>query len=595
VEVGRDRVARLMRTERLEGVRRGKKRRTTVPDEQAAERARDLLPVRLSRMQEAELVSRGREAFVRRAWPDAFESLSRADQAAPLGAEELELLATSAYMLGRDDEHIRTLERAHHAHVDAGDTPRAVHCAYWIGHNLMLRGDMGPATGWFARGQRLLEREERDCAERGYLLIPALVGHAIAGDHKGAYETATEIAEIGTRFADRDLIAIGVHEQGHALVRLGRFEDGLRLLDEVMVAVTAGELSPIVTGIVYCNTIGFWQSVYELRRAREWTEALTRWCEQQPDMVAHTGVCLVHRAEIMQLQGAWDAALEEARRAGERFSEGVLNERVCGKAYYRQGEVHRLRGERGAAEDSYREASRRGYEPQPGLAMLRLAEGKGDAASSAIRRALDEASQPRVRAALLPAYVEIMLAGGEVEEARSACRELETISGAHRSDLLRAMSAQARGALALAEGDPQAALVALREAWHAWQELEAPYEAARVRVLVGLGCRAVGDEDTAAWELDAARDVFDRLGAGPDVARVDSLKASPQAAAAHGLTQRELQVLRLVAGGATNRSIAAELVLSERTIDRHVSNIFAKLRVSSRAAATAYAYEHDLV
>jgi hypothetical protein len=380
-----------------------------------------------------------------------------------------------------------------------------VYCAYWIGHNLMLRGEMGPATGWFGRGQRLLEREERDCAARGYLLIPVLVGHAIAGDSEAAYETATEIAEIGTHFEDPDLIAIGVHEQGHALVRQGRFEDGLRLLDEVMVAVTAGELSPIVSGMVYCNTIGFWQSVYELRRAREWTEALTRWCEEQPDMVAHTGVCLVHRAEIMQLQGAWDAALEEAQRAGERFAQGVLNERVCGKAYYRQGEVHRLRGERSAAEDSYREASRRGYEPQPGLALLRLAEGKNDVASSAIRRVLDEASQPRTRAALLPAYVEVMLAAGEVDAAREACRELETISGAHRSDQLRAMSAQARGALALVGGEPQAALVALREAWRAWRELEAPYEAARVRVLVALSCRAAGDEDTASWELEAAR------------------------------------------------------------------------------------------
>jgi DNA-binding NarL/FixJ family response regulator len=546
-------------------------------------------------MHEAELVSRGREAFARRAWLEAFESLSRAGQALPLGPDELELLATSAYMVGRDDEHVRALERAHQAHLDAGDAPGAVRCAYWIGHNLMLRGEIGPASGWFGRAQRLLERDELDCAERGYLLIPVLVGHAIAGDHAAAYETATAIAEIGTHFADRDLVAIGVHEQGHALVRQGRFEEGLRLLDEVMVGVTAGELSPIVAGMVYCNTIGFWQSVYELRRAREWTDALTRWCEQQPEMIAHTGVCLVHRAEIMQLQGAWDAALEEARRAGERFAEGVLNERVCGKAYYRQGEVHRLRGERSAAEDSYREASRRGYEPQPGLALLRLAEGKGDAASSAIRRVLDEASQARARAALLPAYVEIMLASGEIEEARSACRELETISEAHRSDMLRAMSAQARGALALAEGDPQTALVALREAWQAWQELEAPYEAARVRVLVGLGCRAVGDEDTAAWELDAARSAFAGLGAAPDAARVDSLTASPQAAAAHGLTQRELQVLRLVAQGATNRSIAAELVLSDRTIDRHVSNIFAKLRVSSRAAATAYAYEHDLV
>jgi DNA-binding CsgD family transcriptional regulator/tetratricopeptide (TPR) repeat protein len=546
-------------------------------------------------MHEAELVSQGREAFARRAWPEAFESLSRADQTAPLAAAELELLATSAYMLGRDDEHVRALERAHHAHLDEGDTARAVYCVYWIGHNLMLRGEMGPATGWFGRGRRLLEREELDCASRGYLLIPALVGHAIAGDHGAAYETATEIAEIGTHFADRDLIAIGVHEQGHALVRQGRFDEGLRLVDEVMVAVTAGELSPIVAGLIYCNTIAFWQGVYELRRAREWTEALTRWCEEQQDMVAHTGVCLVHRAEIMQLQGAWDAALDEARRAGERFAEGVLNERVCGKAFYRQGEVLRLRGERAAAEASYREAIRRGFEPQPGLALLRLAEGKGDVAAAAIRRVLDEASQPRARAALLPAYVEVMLATGELEEARGACRELEEISRGHRSDQLRAMSAEARGALALAEGKPQSALPALRESWRAWQDLEAPYEAARVRVLVALSCRALGDEDTAAWELDAARQVLDGLGAGPDIVRVDMLATNPVATAAHGLSRRELQVLRLVAGGATNRAIAAELVLSERTIDRHVSNIFAKLRVSSRAAATAYAYEHDLV
>ena len=546
-------------------------------------------------MREVELVLRGREAFVRRAWPDAFESLSQADQAAPLGAEELELLATSAYMLGRDDDYVRALERAHHAYLDTGRIPRAVYCACWIGHNMMLRGEAGPATGWFSRGQRLLERDGQDCAERGYLLIPDLVAHAVAGEHEAGYATATEVAEIGARFGDQDLIAIGVHEQGHALVRQRHFEEGLRLLDEVMVTVTTGELSPIVAGIVYCNTIGFWQSVYELRRAREWTDALTRWCEEQPDMVAHTGVCLVHRAEIMQLQGAWEGALEEARRAGERFVGGVLNERVCGKAFYRQGEVHRLRGERRSAEESYREASRRGFEPQPGLALLRLAEGKRDAAASAMRRVLNEASRAHARAALLPAYVEVMLAAGEVEEARGACGELENISRAHQSDMLRAMSAQAQGALALAEGESPRALVSFREALRTWQELEVPYEAARVRVLVALACRVTGDEDTAKWELAAARGVFDELGAVPDVSRVDSLSSSAQAAAPHGLTPRELQVLRLVAGGATNRSVAAELVLSERTVDRHVSNIFAKLRVSSRAAATAYAYEHDLL
>jgi tetratricopeptide (TPR) repeat protein len=406
---------------------------------------------------------------VQRAWGEAFEVLSRADEISALDASELELLATAAYMVGSDTAHVRALERSHHAHLDAGETARAVRCAYWIGHNLMLRGERGPASGWFGRAQRLLEAQDEDCAERGYLLIPTIVAQSIAGDARGAHATATEMAELGTRFGDRDLVAIGVHEQGHALVRMGRFEDGLRLLDEVMVTITAGELSPIVTGLVYCNTIGFWQSVYELRRAREWTDALTRWCEEQPEMVAHTGVCMLHRAEIRQLQGAWDLALEEARTASERAA-GVLNERVCGKAFYRQGEVQRLRGDLGAAEASYRQASDRGYEPHPGLALLRLQQGRSDAAVAAMRRVLDEASQARVRASLLPAYVEVMLAAGEIEEARAASRELETITAEHESDLLRATSAHARGALALAEGDPKAALAALREAWSAWLE-----------------------------------------------------------------------------------------------------------------------------
>jgi DNA-binding CsgD family transcriptional regulator len=540
-------------------------------------------------------LERGREAYARRAWMDAYESLSHADRAGTLGAEDLELLATAAYMLGRGDDYQSALGRAHHAHLDAGKALRAARCAFWAGLNLMLREEMGPAMGWFGRAQRLLERDERDCVERGYLLIPVLLGHVASGDSEAAYATAAEAAEIGTRFGDADLVALVVQEEGHALVRQGRVEEGLRLLDETMVAVTAGELSPIVTGLVYCNTIAFLQSVYELRRAREWTAALTRWCERQPDMVAHTGVCLVHRAEIMELQGAWRDALQEARRAGERFAQEMGNRLDAGNALYRQGEVHRLRGELAAAEDAYREASRRGWEPQPGLALLRLAQGNGAAATAAIRRVVGETSERLKRARLLPAYVEIMLAVGDVEEARSTCRELHEISEVQGSEALGAMSARARGEVALAEGDARDALVALRDAAHRWQKLEAPYEAARVRVLVGLACRALGDEDTAVLELDAARGTFEQLGAAPDLARVQSLVRSPASVDAHGLTARELQVLRLVAVGATNKAIAAELVLSERTIDRHVSNILTKLRVSSRAAATAFAYEHELV
>jgi DNA-binding NarL/FixJ family response regulator len=540
-------------------------------------------------------LERSHESYAKRAWQAAYESLSTADRAIPLGAEDLELLATSAYMLGRDDDYVSALERAHHAYLDSAEALHAVRCAFWIGLNLMIRGEMSRATGWFARAQRLLEREERDCVERGYLLLPVVIGHAAGGDWDAAAKTAADAAEIGERFADADLLAMAVHEQGHALVRQGRGEEGFRLLDEAMVAVTAGELSPIATGLVYCSVIGYCTDLYELRRAREWTVALTQWCDQQPDMVAHTGVCLVHRAEIFELRGAWRDALEEARRARERCSRGTVNQAAIGQAIYRQGEIRRLQGQVAAAEEAFREASRYGREPQPGLALLRLSQGNADAAAAAIRRVVGETSDRLRRARLLPAQVEILVAVDDLEAARNACRELEDISTGHGSVVLGAMSCGARGAVALAEGEPSAALVALRRACRAWQELDAPYEVARVRVLAGLACRALGDEDAAALELEEARNIFEQLGAAPDLARLDTLTGHAAAGETHGLTERELEVLRLVAAGKSNREIATALVISEHTVRRHLQNIFAKLGVSSRTAASAFAFEHDLV
>jgi DNA-binding NarL/FixJ family response regulator len=388
---------------------------------------------------------------------------------------------------------------------------------------------------------------------------------------------------------------MGLMEQGHALVRQGQTREGLRLVDETMVAVTTGELSPIVAGILYCNTIAFCQGVYELRRAREWTVALTRWCERQRDMVTHNGLCLVHRAQLMTLGGNWEAALDELRRLDERYTEGVLNQRALGHAAYQRGELNRLRGEFEHAEAAYRQATRLGREPQPGLALLRLAQGRGDAAAAAIRRAVGEAPQALKRAALLPAYAEIMLATGDVEAARSACHELDEIADRQGTDLLNAMAAQARGELALADANVDAALLALRRACQAWQELDAPHEAARARALLGLTCRSLGDRDTATLELEAARGVFSELGAAPALAWADSFTGRATPADHHGLTARELEVLRLVAAGKTNREIASALVISERTVARHLQNIFAKLRVSSRTAASAFAFEHDLV
>jgi DNA-binding NarL/FixJ family response regulator len=540
-------------------------------------------------------LEQGREAYAERKWVDAYRALAAADRAEPLGAEDLELVARASYMLGRDDDYVSGLERAHHAYLESGQALPAVRCAWWIGHNFLFRGEMGPAKGWFARAQRLLERERRDCVERGYVLIAALLEHVFGGDHEAAHAVAVEITEIGERFGDQDLVAMGLMEQGHALVRRGRTREGLRLVDETMVAVTTGELSPIVAGIVYCNTIAFCQGVYELRRAQEWTATLTRWCDEQPDMVAHNGLCLVHRAQLMTLAGTWDAALEELRRLGERYTEGVLNQRALGHAAYQRGEVHRLQGEFEEAEAAYRQATRFGREPQPGLALLRLGQGRGDAAAAAIRRAVSETSQPLKRATLLPAYVEITVAAGDLDAARSACRELDETAERQDTDLLHAMAAQARGEVALANDDAETALAALREACQAWQGLDAPHEAARARALLGLTCRALGDEDTAAFELDAARGVFSELGAAPALTWIDSLSDRAAAADEHGLTARELEVLRLVAAGKTNREIAAALVISERTVARHLQNIFAKLRVSSRTAASAFAFEHDLV
>ena len=537
------------------------------------------------------VLQEGRKAYARSAWAQAYESLARADELEPLAAEDLELLATSAFMLGREDESMRALERACHRHSEADERRPAARCAFWIGIQLMLHGEMGPATGWLGRADRLLEGEG-ECVEQGYMLMPVAMQHDAEGDLEGASATAAAAAEIGERFGDKDLFALAIHTQGEFLVNGGRVREGLGLLDEAMVTVTDGGLSPIVTGIVYCGVILVCEQVFELRRAREWTAALTRWCEQQPDLMAFTGRCFVHRAQILQLQGDWSEALAEAERA-DRRSEKAMNQAAAARACYLQGEVHRLRGEFAEAEEHYRKASRLGSEPQPGLALMRLAQGNRDAAAASIRRVVGETTDTLPRAALLPAFAEIMLAAGELDEARSACRELEEICEECESEMLGAMLAATRGAVELAAGDPAAALVTLRKASKAWAVLEAPYEAARARVLVGQACRALGDEEAFALELDAARAVFDELGAAPDVAAVDSFAGA--AADTHGLSARELEVLRLVAAGRSNREIASALVISEHTVARHVQNIFRKLGVPSRTAASAFAYEHDLV
>jgi DNA-binding CsgD family transcriptional regulator len=372
-----------------------------------------------------------------------------------------------------------------------------------------------------------------------------------------------------------------------------------------MIAVLAGDVSPICSGIVYCGVILACEDAHDLRRAREWTNALTEWWEGQPDLVAFTGRCLVHRAQLMRIDGSWQRAIDEARRAADRCLEGE-NRVAAGEAHYQRGEVHRLRGEHRAAEQAYREASANGREPQPGLALLRLAQGNAEAAEAAIRRATSEVRElgsgpgelgRRVggRASVLPAFVEIMTAAGDLRAAEEGCAELDAIAAAEEEPaVLTAVALQARGLVELAAGRAQESLPPLRRAAELWHRLEAPYENARVRELFGRACRELGDIDTAGLELEAAREVFTRLGAATDLARVGGT-AEPQLTSSHGLSKREIEVLRHLCGGETNREIADALVVSVRTVDRHVSNIYAKLGVSSRAAATTYAHEHGLV
>jgi DNA-binding CsgD family transcriptional regulator len=535
----------------------------------------------------------GRRHYALRAWSDAYNELALADRESPLAAEDIELLAMAAYLVGQDDEYLRALERAHNAHVSARQWARAVRCAFWLGFRLLMRHESGRASGWLARGQRLLEHDARECPERGLLLLPVVEQRIDARDFETAYAVAAEAAAIGERCDDLDLVACARHQQGRIRLQQGQVESGLALLDETMLVVTAGELSPVVTGLMYCSVIAACQQVYALDRTREWTAALSQWCEAQPDMVAFAGVCQVHRAEIMQLQGAWPDAIDAARRACVR-AQGV-DRRAAAAAFYQQAELHRLKGEFAAAKHAYRSASQLGLEPQPGLALLRLAQGRGDVATTAIRRITSTTVDRLKRMHLLPAYVEIMLAVGEVPAARDVCCELEDIARSFKTGVPDAIAAEARGAVDMAAGDAQAALGSLRRAFEMWQRIGAPYAAARVRVLIGLACRALGDEDGASLEFDAARSVFERLGASPDLARTASFRQRLSSSHGHGLTPREHQVLCLVAAGETNRAIAGTLSLSEKTIDRHVSNILMKLDVSSRTAATAFAYQHKLI
>jgi DNA-binding NarL/FixJ family response regulator len=537
-----------------------------------------------------EVLEAARDAYRRHDWAGAREGFLAARAAGELAAADLDALADAAWWLGEAEEASAVLEAAYRRHLDEGRPGGAAMAAVGVAVNHLLRGDGVVGSGWLGRARRLV-RDQPEGAEHGYLLYLELEGALGGDDPATVVETARRVREIGRRHADPNLVAAGDLFEGRVLVRQGRMAEGMALLGEAMLAVLSGELRPEYAGNVYCHLMAAFSELADVRRAAEWTEATGRWLATLPAAVLFTGVCRVHRSQVLQRKGAWAQAEREAALVCQDLAD--LHVEGAAEGHYQLGELRRLRGDLEGAEAAYLQAHALGRDPQPGLALLRLAQGRAATAAASIRAALTAATSDRLaRAWLCAAQVEVALAAGDLEAAGRASDELDRTAATYGSSGLEAAALQARGAVLLAGGRPEAALPTLRAACRRWQELDAPYDAARVRLLLSRAYRALGDADAAGRELDAAGAVFERLGATPDVDRVAALRGRPSLPA--GLTGREAEVLALVAAGRTNREIAEQLVLSHKTVARHLSNIFAKLEVTSRTQAAAYAFQHGL-
>ncbi len=509
-----------------------------------------------------------------------------------LSLQDLDDLATTAELLGRHAETVAALQDAFARACDAADLSRAVHCAFRLAMTTAAHGQPALSAGWVARAEELVEQLDTDAVEHGWVAFLRMFRALGAGAFDEAGACADQAAAVGRRHHEPDLVAMGTCAQGRMAMYAGRVPAGLALLDESMVRVVAGETSPVIAGHVCCTAIEGCQEVGDLARVAEWTAALEQWCDRQPGLLAFTGQRSVHRGQLLRMQGRWTAAIAELELAIRRY-EQVQAPDAVGVAAYERGEVLRLRGESAAAEDAYAGAADRGYEPQPGLSLLWAATGRSRAARGAVRRLLGETTGPVQRSRLLPAAVEVLLVCGDLSGARDLVDELDGLAAGFGCAGLLAAAAGAHGEVELAGGDPAGSLPYLRKASAAWAGLGCPYEAARARAHVGRALAALGDHASSRVELSTSRRVLASLGAGPALAEVDRLLAPDVLPG--GLTAREAEVLGLVATGRSNAQIAASLVLSEKTVARHLSNIFTKLDVGSRTAAAAFAFEHDLV
>lgn len=530
-----------------------------------------------------------REAFERQQWGPARAGFAAARAQHELSAEDMVAFADAAWWEGAIDESASAMEEAYRLwlHGDAPHPPAAAMVALDLAFSWFLRGEEALGSGWMSRAQRLLA-DEPPCVEQAYLQSLEIEGAMAAGDYVEARRLARSIAADARRFGDETLEALVLVSDGVAAIKQGEVREGLTVLDEAMLPVVAGRVRPAFAGNIYCTLMSICHELADLRRARQWTDATARWCEGFDSAHMFVGVCRMHRAQLLQVQGDWEAAEQEIQLVCEELAR--MNVVAVGMAHYELGEVRRCRGDLGGAETAYADAHRFGRDPHPGLALVWVAQGNAGAAVAALDAALASTIDPLANAKLWAALVEAAVAAGDHERAGSAADELDLAARTYASSGLLAAAHLARGRVQLATGDGAGAQRSLTAARRRWQDIGARYQVAQTRLLLAEALAAAGNEDAAARERAAAGSALAALG----VRTVDaSSRTRPDPPG--GLTRREAEVLGLVARGLSNREVAAALVLSDKTVARHLANVYTKLGVRSRTAAAAFAHEHGLV
>lgn len=553
------------------------------------DRSRRAVPYSSHVGQTSEELLAARAAFERHQWGLARAGFLAARASHELSAQDMAALADAAWWQGAIDESTSAMEEAYRLwlHGDVPQPPAAAMVALDLAFSWFLRGEEGMGSGWMARAQRLLA-DEPPCVEHVYLRLVGIEGAIAAGDYPAAREAARSVAGEARRYGDETLEALALVSDGVAAIKHGDVRDGLSVLDAAMLPVVAGRVRPAFAGSIYCTLMSICHELADLRRASQWTDATARWCDGFDHAVMFVGVCRMHRAQLLQVQGAWAEAESEIALVCEELAR--MNVVAVGMAHYELGEVRRCRGDLAGAEAAYGDAHRYGRDPHPGLALVWIAQGRIHAAAAALDATLRCTVDPLARTSLWAALVEAAVGTGDLQTARMAADELDRAAVTYGSSGLNAAAQLARGRVLLADGDPGGAAESLATARRQWHDIGAPYQVAQARLLLSDALARQGNDEAAARERAAARAVLAELGVEPSRSPRGDRTTRPG-----GLTRRESEVLGLVARGMSNREVAAALVLSDKTIARHLANVYTKLGVTSRTAAAAFAHEHGLI